>query len=332
MKKNIKIITILAVLFSAFIVILQGFQKEKQDNGLKTIKNQHSSDGQVLPKKVLKKIGNNSMMSSFPLQNKLSSLHNNTNNSKAKKSPFSENTNNYKAKKNSFTKNTNDYIPVISLDDQVDLSDSTKKLLRDRTKKMKEQGFIEADDYSVYKSSIEALSIKNLGSRSLQDVYDKLIFEPTSVNGSNFDQGEYLGHTIGIGLLKDESIHSSPEDFDALLLAPEHYEKEQERMGEFSRYFEFSELGNVKLTERFFPKDGNSVITPELMNADVNGSYAYYLAQRGSTGEILHFITWIKEDRQYIIESLNTGNLVSDIFKQKILNLANSIAENQGNN
>jgi hypothetical protein len=57
----------------------------------------------------------------------------------------------------------------------------------------------------------------------------------------------------------------------------------------------------------------------------------HYLAQRGSTGEILHFITWIKEDRQYIIESLNTGNLMSDIFKQKILNLANSIAENQGN-
>jgi hypothetical protein len=28
-------------------------------------------------------------------------------------------------------------------------------------------------------------------------------------------------------------------------------------------------------------------------------------------------------------ESLNTGNLVSDIFKQKIFNLANSIAENQ---
>jgi hypothetical protein len=40
----------------------------------------------------------------------------------------------------------------------------------ERHKKMKEQGFIEADDYSVYKSSIEALSIKNLGSRSLQDV------------------------------------------------------------------------------------------------------------------------------------------------------------------
>jgi hypothetical protein len=257
MKKNIKIITILSVLFSVFIVILQGFQKEKQENGLlKTIKNQHSSDGQVLPKKVLKKIGNNSMKSSFPLQNKLSSLHNSTNNSKAKKSHFPENTNNSNAKKNSFAGNTNDYIPVISLDDQMDLSDSTKKLLLDMTKKMKEQGFIEADDYSVYKSSIEALSIKNLGSRSLQDVYDKLIFEPTSVNGSDFDQGEYLGHTIGMGSLKDESIHSSPEDFDALLLASEPHEKEQERMGEFSRYFEFSELGNVKLTERFLPKDG----------------------------------------------------------------------------
>jgi hypothetical protein len=31
----------------------------------------------------------------------------------------------------------------------MDLSDSTKKLLLDMTKKMKEQGFIEADDYSV---------------------------------------------------------------------------------------------------------------------------------------------------------------------------------------
>jgi hypothetical protein len=70
-----------------------------------------------------------------------------------------------------------------------------------------------------------------------------------------------------MGSLKDESIHSSPEDFDALLLASEPHEKEQERMGEFSRYFEFSELGNVKLTERFLPKDGDSVITPELMNA-----------------------------------------------------------------
>jgi hypothetical protein len=41
------------------------------------------------------------MKSSFPLQNKLSSLHNSTNNSKAKKSHFPENTNNSNAKKNS---------------------------------------------------------------------------------------------------------------------------------------------------------------------------------------------------------------------------------------
>ncbi len=187
---------------------------------------------------------------------------------------------------------------------------------------MREQGYIEADEYSVLKLAGEAISIQHLGSKSLEDVYDTLVFEPVEVKGSEFEQGEYLGHKTELGLL--DGKHSSSEDVNTELLRAEDSQKESEEMGELSRYYKFPELGFVKLTERFLPEDSQSRVTPELMNAKVNGNYAYYLVQKGSTEQSLSMLTWMDGNRQFILESLNAGN-PDETFKQSFFSLADSI-------
>ncbi|CAC9586474.1 hypothetical protein [uncultured Gammaproteobacteria bacterium] len=173
---------------------------------------------------------------------------------------------------------------------------------------MTKQGYTDTDDYSIFKLSSEAVSIQHLGSKPLEEVYDILVFEPISVKGSDFEQGEYLGHKTELGLLEGDHFYSRSEIGDIEFSESEYNDKEPEKMGEFSRYYKFPELGFVKLTERFLPEDSQSRVTPELMNADVNGNYAYYLVQKGSTEQFLSLLTWIDGDNQYILEASNTGN------------------------
>ena len=189
---------------------------------------------------------------------------------------------------------------------------------------MTKQGYIDTDDYSVFKLSSEAVSIEHLGSKPLEEVYDILVFEPSSLKGSDFEQGEYLGHKTELGLLEGDQFHSSSEVSDIEFSEFEYGEKEPEKMGEFSRYYKFPELGFVKLTERFLPEDSQSRVTPELMNANVNGNYAYYLVQKG-TEQSLSMLTWINGDNQYILEASNRGNPADETFKQRFFDLANSI-------
>ena len=87
----------------------------------------------------------------------------------------------------------------------------------------------------------------------------------------------------------------------------------------------FPELGFVRLTERFLPENGHSRITPELMNADINGNSGYYLVQKGSTDHALSMLTWTTGNRQYILEATNSGNPADQSFKREFFDLARSI-------
>ncbi|WP_428356874.1 hypothetical protein [Methyloprofundus sp.] len=326
MKNKIKLISISTILFSVCLVGLQAFQnKESKLDLFEKFKKQSPSGGRDASKKALTEAEDNSansanrIRSPSLLQNKLDSLQQKKNNNSE--------TERFVAQQDPFTGDTNDYIPEIPLESQTDVPDSTKKQFQNISETMREQGYIEVDDYSVLKISREAISIQHLGSKSLEDVYDSLVFEPTSVKESDFEQGEYLGHKTELGLLEGKGFHSSSEGVDVYdeLSKAQSGKKEIEPLGEFSRYYKFSELGVVKLTERFLPEDSETRVTPELMNTDVNGNYAYYLVQKGSTEQSLNMLTWINGDRQYILEALNTGNLVDDTFKQVFFNLANSI-------
>jgi hypothetical protein len=322
MKNNIKLITIFTILFVVCLAGFYAFQNKTLRHGLPEIYKKESADSGIpSTKKVFKKKENNSINSvttSSLLKNKLSSLQQKENNAKAEK---------IIARQDPFTGN-NDYIPVIPIDSQTDIPESIKKKFIKRSEKMAEQGYINADDYTVLKLSTEAITIQHLGSEQrLEEVYDNLAFKPTSVKGSDFEQGEYLGHKTELGLLEDDQFHPFSEINDIEFSEFEYSEKEQKKMGEFSRYYKFPELGFVKLTERFLPEDSRSRIrvTPELMNADVNGNYALYMVQKSSVEQSLSMLTWINDDRQYILEASNTGNHTGETFKQRFFDLANTI-------
>ncbi len=128
MKNKIKLITLLSILFAGCLVGLQAFQNEKSEKNLfEKFKKQSPVDVRTFSKKLLKETNNNSNsnIKSYSLsQNKLGSLQK-KNNSKVGVGGGVAKINH---SQNPFSGDPIDYIPVIPLENQTDVADSTKNL------------------------------------------------------------------------------------------------------------------------------------------------------------------------------------------------------------
>lgn len=316
MKNNTQLILILTLLL---IVLFGSVFKDKaiDHNMFVEYQNRGNDIGSSFAKKTIKKSEYNNQKDSFIVKNKKLKDERNITKKTLNSLPQLKNKKHTIAQ-SPFTSDYNQDVPVITLENQVDVADSTKRQFKKWSENMELQGYIETDDYSVLKLPSEAVSIQQTRSEPLDEIYDNLVFEPTPLNDTVFDQGKYLGHRAEIGLLEDEGIEIGPS-------APSDNVIKPVKMGGFARYYKFPELGFVKFTERFLPDDSQSRITPELMNADVNGIVAYYLVQKGSTKQSLSLLTWIIGRREYILEASNTGNIEDNNYKQSFFDLANSI-------
>ncbi|GFO76832.1 hypothetical protein BPLS_P4869 [Bathymodiolus platifrons methanotrophic gill symbiont] len=174
------------------------------------------------------------------------------------------------------------------------------------TSDMEKQGYTLANDYDVALIAMEAMNVVSKGSKSLREESSSLMFTPTTVKDPAPPKGKYLGHKTELGLVGENDAGWK---------------------GKFSRYYQYLDIGFVKLSETYIPDNEPTSIGAGIINSSVNGNDSYYVVQRSSSGYSHHTLGWEIGHKVYILESSN-NNPDLEFVTDRLFNMAEDMAEN----
>ncbi|TXL03680.1 hypothetical protein BMR09_14375 [Methylococcaceae bacterium CS3] len=174
------------------------------------------------------------------------------------------------------------------------------------TSDMEKQGYTLSNDYDAALIAMEAMAVVSDGSKSLREESSILMFTPTPVKDPEPPKGRYLGHKTELGVVG---------------------ENEDGRKGQFSRYYQYLDIGFVKLSETYIPDNEPTSIGAGIVNSSVNGNDSYYVVQKSPSGFSHHTLGWKIGHKVYLLESSsNKPNL--ELVTDELFNMAESLAKN----
>ncbi|TXK94728.1 hypothetical protein BMR11_14740, partial [Methylococcaceae bacterium CS5] len=95
----------------------------------------------------------------------------------------------------------------------------------------------------------------------------------------------------------------------------------------FSRYYQYLDIGFVKLSETYIPDNEPTSIGAGIVNSSVNGNDSYYVVQKSPSGFSHHTLGWKIGHKVYLLESSsNKPNL--ELVTDELFNMAESLAKN----